>query len=229
MLPKAVNSLVILSEQQLRLWLFLLNEEEHHSMKALWEKYNPKDSPLSVNRFANGIRNELREIGAKFVAHRITAQQWYDETRRLMKLSYQIVIDKQTPHPDNTKVVEAVIVYFLLLNKFASGIADGEIPLDGHIAPRTGMYGSSVYSVAKNWELFGWFGQDMECRRVLGPNENHCHTDRDTEGCPELAAKGWMPVEQMTPISEATCRSNCLCTLEYRKKKPQTLLSDLLD
>ena len=125
MLPKAVNSLVVLSVEQLRLWLSLLNEEEHHSMKALWEKYNPKDSPLSVNRFANGIRNELREIGAKFVAHRITAQQWYDETRRLMKLSYQIVIDKQTPHPDNTKVVEAVIVYFLLLNKFASGIADG--------------------------------------------------------------------------------------------------------
>ena len=219
MLPQAENSFTPLPEWQLRTWLASLNDEERRAMKLLWVKYVPTNGANAVNRFANGIRNELRDIGAQFKAGRITQQEWYDETRRLMKLSYIQTIQQQDGQADRSKIVEAIIIYFLLLNAFGSGIWGGDIPLDGHVPIRTGMYGSAVYSVAKNWTLQSLFGMGYECRRVLGPNENHCESNGDTEGCPELAAKGWMPVEDVIPIGEATCGSNCRCSLEYRKKE----------
>jgi hypothetical protein len=215
----------VLSRQDLESWLSTLDYEERRSMKLLWEKYVTRDSPNAVLRFSNGIRNELRDLASSFMANRITLQQWYDESRRLMKQSYITVIEKQSQTLDNTKVVAAIILYFLFLNNFFLGVMGGIIPVNGRLVPRMGMYGSAVYSVSMNWTLAGMFGKNMEAKRVLGPNENHCYPQGDTEGCIELAERGWMPVEAMPKIGESTtCRSNCRCSILYREKPPITLL-----
>jgi hypothetical protein len=209
---------------ELEWWLSSLGEEERRAMAELWDKYVSRESRLSVHRFANGMRNEMRALASSFLHKQITLQKWYDESRRLMKLSYLAVIEKKDPQHDTQKTLAVILFLFLLLNKFASDLMGGEIRMNGHIVSRAGMYGDAVYSVSENWTLQSVLGLDMECRRVLGPNENHCYPS-DLPGCIELAQMGWVPVANMIPLGQTTCRSNCRCRIEYRKKNPMTLLS----
>ena len=58
-----------------------------------------------------------------------------------------------------------------------------------------------------------------EARRVLEAGAEHCAPGSGRPGCPELAARGWMPVSEMVPIGDASCRASCLCEMQYRRSE----------
>jgi len=63
----------------------------------------------------------------------------------------------------------------------------------------------------------------IEARRILDPKAEHCARDetRGTPGCPELVSEDYEPIEEVVPIGESTCRSNCRCWIEYRREAAQ--------
>jgi hypothetical protein len=58
-------------------------------------------------------------------------------------------------------------------------------------------------------------GNDTEAKRILRASE-HCHNSIHLPGCLELARLSWMPIDEMTPIGEATCGVWCKCFIVYR-------------
>jgi hypothetical protein len=214
----------VLSRDQLENWLITLSDEERRSLRILWEKYVPTTGTFDLYRFTNGIRNEMRELMQRYITKQISLQEWYDESRRLMKLSYMVAIEKQE-EPVNTEMILLVILaFFLYLNSTAIGIMMGTTEINGKLLTRASMYGAAIWPIQHNYTLTARLAQAYECRRVLGPNENHCYAG-ERPGCIELAQMGWLPIRQMLPLGSAQCLSNCRCDLQYRKTPPITLLS----
>jgi hypothetical protein len=85
------------------------------------------------------------------------------------------------------------------------------------IRSRAKSYVRAAHITFANVELEVYKTLDFydEARRVLRAAE-HCRDTELTPGCLELAAQGWMPVDQMTPIGDATCMQWCRCYIEYR-------------
>ncbi|MEO5859167.1 MAG: hypothetical protein ABIR33_09490 [Pyrinomonadaceae bacterium] len=54
-----------------------------------------------------------------------------------------------------------------------------------------------------------------EARNVLRPAE-HCASDANVIGCPELSLLSWMPVVEMVPVGRRRCGGWCKCFLEFR-------------
>ena len=176
-------------------------------------------------RLAVGARAAMRALSVELAKGRISLQEWYDGMRREMKLSYyaSVSVARGKEPSDPLRAAEIAFLLWLLtrqfdyLDDFLDDIESG-MPLDGRFVARAGMYGMATKSVFENWRLWtarsnGW----AEARRVLGFAE-HCHDSNSRRGCEELASLGWMPIVQMTPLGEATCLTNCQCTIEYRTK-----------
>jgi hypothetical protein len=140
---------------------------------------------------------------------------------------------QQTRH-----IIATQTAYMLRLG---SQIALGQVS-EAQLMARTGMYADALYSTFANIQLAretllaqqagatseavraaariaaqagaplpapGIVGPQRFARRIIDPGAEHC------EECPALAARGWIPVEQMVPIGDTTCLMNCRCTIEY--------------
>ena len=96
------------------------------------------------------------------------------------------------------------------LQNFANQIANGEQALDGRALVRAGMYGDAGRSTFEEMRRRSAIESGMdEGRRVLG-SADHC------DDCIEYASEGWMPAEDVPPIGDSQCKTNCHCTIEYR-------------
>jgi hypothetical protein len=83
------------------------------------------------------------------------------------------------------------------------------------------MIANRLKMFAKSGELSGTIvkankmldqGYDIE-RRILGQTHKHC------KECIEYASRGWQPINSLPkPKTMCSCRSNCVCRLEYGKK-----------
>lgn len=180
-----------------------------------------------VNRFALGVQIQQRELMNQMMNGTISPQQWYDETSRLMKLSYRTSVtiargtDEEMTEEEKKKWLLLLLLLFLLLNNFAEDLEDGDLPFDGRLPMYAGSLGSATRSLFENWRLGTAITMGYtEGRRVLGVAE-HCEESRDRPGCVELSELGWIPIQQVTKIGDATCRQNCRCVLQFRTK-PKT-------
>lgn len=179
---------------------------------------------LDVNRFALGVQTDLRNLTNQLLAGQIPAQAWYDESARLLKLSYRASVDVARGRNDGMtneekeKHIALVLLLLLLLNRAAEDINAGIFPMDGRLVAYIGSLGAANNGLYENWRL----GQAInlgyrEGRRLLSPAD-HCRDSHDRPGCVELAALGWVPIHQVVRLGDATCRQNCRCVIQYRGK-----------
>ena len=99
---------------------------------------------------------------------------------------------------------------YAYLRDFAESIADGSQKLDGTLRRRAALYeqqGRPTYYKFAQADLRGR-GYDLE-RSILNPAE-HCDL------CISEAARGFVPIGELIPIGQRTCRSNDRCSMEYR-------------
>ena len=81
-----------------------------------------------------------------------------------------------------------------------------------------GALGAANNGLYENWRLSEAARQGYrEGRRILTPAD-HCRDSKGRQGCVELAALSWVPIERMVKIGEATCRDHCRCRMEFRGK-----------
>jgi len=175
-----------------------------------------------INRFAQGVTLELREITNRFINGQINGQEWYDESARVMKLSYRAAVDiargdnGEMDDNDNEEWLALALLLLLLLNRTAEALEKGTLVLDGRLMNIAGLRGGGVRSIFENFRnVVARQTGYTEARRVLGVAE-HCERSADRPGCVELAARGWVPIWTMVPLGGATCRDNCKCTVQYR-------------
>lgn len=197
------------------------------------ERAVPQSSiKLDINRFALGVQSELRDLTNQMLANQIHAQQWYDESARLLKLSYRATVDvarggDEMSEEEKKRWLALALLLLLMLNRAAEDINTGAFPMDGRLTAYIGMLGAANNSLYENWRLtmaknLGY----TEARRMLTVAD-HCHNSTDRPGCVELAALGWVPIEKVVWLGQATCRHHCKCELHFRGKKPGLLVTDL--
>ena len=184
-----------------------------------------------VRRVSTYTRNEMRKTTAQLLAGTIILAVWYDRTRDLIRsLSNTIwltsigglLFDDNTAR--NLFYVVMMLPQYDYLDNFALQLSTGVQPLSGRALARAGQYGEWGNGFYENLYLKRALSNGYnEGRRVLGDNENHCHTGQDTffrfgrPGCIELARIGWRPLFEVTPIGDAQCYDNCHCRIEVRR------------
>lgn len=188
-------------------------------------------SPDQLVRYVRNVSNEsnkrLRKNTQQLIAGIIILSVWYSRMRDLMRALYKTIwiLSIGGFVFDDDFMRNAFYLFVLLqfnyLDNFAEQIYMGEQPLNGFAMLRAGMYADYGNGLWQNiWLDRAEADGKTEARRILGPNENHCSEKENPgsgrPGCKELAAKGWVPIREMVPITGAICYSKCLCTIETR-------------
>lgn len=181
------------------------------------------DLVKSIRRVSAGARQEMQKETAQLIAGGIILAVWYSRLRNIMKALYNtvwLVALGGFLFDDNTArnlFYLWVLSQFQYFDRFADDIYNEVQPLNGRAVGRAGMYGEAGNGLFQNMRLEQAKRSGAnQARRILGDNENHCEDSGNYPGCIDLALQGWIPIHAMTPIGEATCLSNCHCTMEYR-------------
>lgn len=179
---------------------------------------------MDVNSFANEMQAQQRQLMANMLNGVISIQEWYDQSARLMKLSYYAIVtiarggDPPMDEQENYWWLLLLLALFLLLNGTAAGLQDGSIKISGRLPVSHGLRGGAVRTLFENWRIEHAKREGYtEARRFLTPAE-HC-SETELPGCLEEAGKGWMPINQLIPLGGCTCRSNCKCYVKFRKAR----------
>lgn len=102
--------------------------------------------------------------------------------------------------------------------KFAGQIATGAHVLGKATLNRAASYADMAWTqfMAVQLEVAVMQGK-TQARRILG-YADHCRDSakHGTHGCVELAAKGWVDINTVVPIGQATCRSMCHCSIAFQ-------------
>ena len=186
-------------------------------------------SKAQLRRYVGRVSDEsslrMKKNTQQLIAGIIILSVWYARMRDLMKALYKTIwlLSIGGFIFDDDTVRNAFYLFVLLqfnyLDNFSEQINDGVQPLNGFAMTRAGMYGSAGNGMWQNVNLEnGRANGYTEGRRKLGPNENHCtekeNPGSERPGCIELAALGWVPIDQVVPIGDAICY--CITTPESR-------------
>lgn len=99
---------------------------------------------------------------------------------------------------------------YAFARQFAEDVASGKQPLDGRLVNRASMYGQSsrgTYEAVRRRDERNR-GNDEE-RNVLHGGD-HCSL------CPDLSARGWVPIGSLPAIGSRPCGPHDRCTLSFR-------------
>lgn len=177
---------------------------------------------MDVSLFAAKIQDQQRQLMIDMMNGAISPQEWYDQSIRLMKLSYYAVTTVSRGNPggmseeEKSRLIWLLLFLFLLLNDTATGIVNGRIKISRRLPVSHGLRGAAIRIIFENWRLTEArrAGYD-EARRFLSIAE-HCHKS-SLPGCVEEAERGWVSIDSVVPLGGCTCRGNCKCYMRYRK------------
>jgi len=179
---------------------------------------------MYIMRLANESRNRIRQQTKALLEGSILFVVWYNRVRDILKstmmATWMVWIGGTLFYDDAQRFLFYlfILAFFQNFDEFSDQFSKGETFLDGRSVARAAGYGRSAYTIFQNIKLqVGIALGHTQARRVLGENENHCIDSADHSGCIELAARGWVDIRKIVPLGAATCRGNCLCTIETRK------------
>lgn len=175
---------------------------------------------LDYARFAKGIQQRQRALTTRFLAGRMDPQEWYDETVRMMRLSYRAALETVNPlkltADEKARWVRMAAQEFQAFNRTVDRIMSGKKPFSKSLLLTADRISSAIVGMTENLrrEMALRAGFTQGRRRLT--NSEHCKSRADLPGCVELARKGWQPLFQVLPIGQAACFWHCNCIIEYR-------------
>ena len=178
----------------------------------------------AVEPFLRNIKLQMRGISQQLQSGQISLIDWQIQMIRMVKLSQLAAAmvangGLQNSAPADYKQAETFIAALLVaLFAFAKDVETGSQPLNGTILTRGDLYAAAARDSFSEMDRYNeqvYKGKQYE-RRVLDSQANHCHTEGDWIGCPELARMGWQPIGTLPRLYDTPCRTNCQCHWEYK-------------
>jgi hypothetical protein len=177
-----------------------------------------------------GSRAEMRRLTNDMIARRMDLGEWQDRFAAEVKNLHTSLamagaggMASMTPS-DWGRVGQRLRFEYSRLAEFAVQLAERQFT-PGQVRARVDMYcnaGNVSFEASRRAgaETAGM----TEERNVLGPNENHCHTNPkrpQREGCENVSLLGWVKLGTLPAVGSRVCISNCKCTLAFRRTKPR--------
>lgn len=176
-----------------------------------------------VDAIADGASARMAAASERMLAGDLLLAEWQATMMREVKLSQ--LAASTIAHGGAARMGfsqygaagNAIRVQYDYLRQFSVQVADGTQPLSGSLIARARQYGQAA-RVTYQRE----YGRDQQQRgyqserNVLGSAE-HCSL------CPELTARGWVPIGSLPPVGSRPCRSNDRCHIVYRKEQPASV------
>ncbi|MCI0390319.1 MAG: hypothetical protein MOB07_16335 [Acidobacteria bacterium] len=159
-------------------------------------------------------KERIDAFTSELIAGKINAAEWTLRMRDEIKNGHRaaaLIANGGRLNPSTTGRLGATVrAQYEYLSRFASGIQNGDIPLNGRLRARAKLYAQSV--------LLGYESQVRARERLAGSKEErrvlsaveHC------VDCVEFARRGWQPIGSLPQIGDSICKSNCHCRFEYR-------------
>lgn len=176
-----------------------------------------------VIRFANGVRNEHRELTQSLILNQISGQDWYQRVMFLAKLTHLsafIVEEGMFDFEDMDRVdrwLVTVAPVFISITNLASQLSAGQRELSGRLLLASDSFADHVVESFENLRLNWALGNGIRKARRIPMGTEACHDTHERKGCVELAAKGYQPIWAMTPIGGAACYHKCRCIIDYEE------------
>ncbi len=178
----------------------------------------------AVDPFLANVKIAVRDLSAQLQRGEISTIEWQTQMNSLVKgsqLAASLVANGGTRNSTQNDYAAIALSIFLMLKylqSFAADIDSGAQKKNGTLLSRAGLYASAgrdAYEEARRVGMSKYAGATME-RRVLWTGANHCTTDGEMLGCVELADMGWRPIGSLPRLYSTPCRTNCLCSFQFR-------------
>jgi hypothetical protein len=199
---------------------------------------------MYLTRIEDRLGQRLLKITTDLENRQISFAQWKREFDRTVSsihiLTAALILGSITKAANHRAVQERIDEQLKFGDDFGNAVQQSIVPFratalesgkDISTIPKVQFRGLSIAKIkarAKSYVRAGHvtfsnielqvriaLGVDTEAKRVLRAAE-HCHNSAATPGCLELAQKGFVPIEEMVPIGNATCRNWCRCYIVYR-------------
>lgn len=170
----------------------------------------------------------LEILAAQLKSGLITLPEWQAGVRDWIKQEYNEAMILQcggrefVTQADWGYAGSAIKKQYNYLDGFAADIqSDPDKWLTGRkLEGRLSLYNQSGYSALEDFKnramrLAGW----TEERNKLGVAD-HCSGEAATPGCIEVTGMGWRRIGTLPKIGSRLCKTNCKCSMEYRKPNP---------
>jgi hypothetical protein len=189
------------------------------------DRYERNNRPVSDGRLADIVHgitqnagNGVERLTEKLVSGEIDLPAWQVEMRDHIRNGHRAMAILAYGGKENLgarewgrvgAVVRKQNGYF---DNFANQIENGDVPVGPGLIARARLYMEALYATHANLvaDRRAKSGKYQQARRILGATDRHCPE------CPPLAAAGWMPIEEMTPIGATVCRVRCRCRIQMK-------------
>lgn len=226
-----------------KLWRLHADPRFHGLLTGVGFAWNPIKQNY-VNKYSGNpiTAKQLKDISLAFsdaVASNAENDPAKKKNRRGLLIGFYLVmaalaaggfrrlIGKMVEHHRNAPSIDNSLIY---LDRLEGKQEAGTAGSPAQIAARMKLYwayGNSLFEEVKrrsHEEAKGYDGKRQTWleRNILGPNENHCHSNQNKPGCVELTALGWRPIGTIPPPGSRVCAVNCKCRTEYRAIDPDS-------
>lgn len=179
-----------------------------------------------LEKVISKLQSDMVALALDLTDGKISTQQWYDTFKGQIKNMHGISASlakggwAQMGDKEWELTKDIVEKQMGFLNKFAKGIDDGEVKLDGNFLRRVNQYVAASRSTGEEIKRQAMQDKATHEKRVLGPAD-HCHTQDGLDGCWELFKLGWQLMGILPPIGETPCRQNCHCKYVFGIFNPE--------
>jgi hypothetical protein len=175
-----------------------------------------------IDSIADQASARMAAASERMLAGELSLASWQAEMQQTIKVS-QLAASvlahggaEQMTFSHYGSAGRAIRDQYGYLRNFADDVANGRQPLNGGLTARAGQYGQ-VARIAFERE----YGRDQQQRgyqferNVLGAARDHCSL------CPELSARGWVPIGSLPPVGSRPCRAQDRCRITYSRDAVQ--------
>lgn len=172
-----------------------------------------------IDDIADGSSERMAALSRSMLAGDLSLAEWQAGMGRIIKQSHVAAAtiahggEQRMTAVEYGRAGQAIRTQYDYLTQFAAQIASAEQPLTDGLVARARQYGQAARPLFERE-----YGRDQmqrgyqSERNVLGAARDHCTL------CPELSARGWVPIGSLPPVGSRPCRSQDRCRIEYRRE-----------
>lgn len=175
-----------------------------------------------IIRYGYGVRKEHRILTQALINETIPAQDWYQQTLYLTKISlwatFTIAEGGYNRFREQERVDRWLLMALPVLTSFnlrVEQLRAGTRELNGRLLLDADILGDSTITTFENFRLNYAVNHGARKGKRVTSGGEICHDRHDRRGCIELAARGYEPIWKVVPIGQAACFHKCRCYIEY--------------